>query len=158
MRDKQKKVLELEFSLISQHKPIKTSLFLCFAELIATLNEEAENIISKSTMRSNKKFVDMIDFIEKNLSVHISTNTLSQKFNMTSSHIGYIFKNEISISPVTYITNHKMTKAARMMLASPKKTKVILEKCGFNSNIYFQRIFKDAFGITLKQFINKFSE
>ena len=125
---------------------------LNIAELLYLFSEEAESDSDLLTLRSNQTFLNMIGFIEHNLSSYISTKTLSERFRLTSSHIGYIFKNSIGISPITYITNYKLSEATKMLITTNKNVKSICSACGFNSIIYFQSIFKEAYGITPKQY------
>ena len=110
------------------------------AELLYIFNEQTG--IAEIKKRESSLFLDISD--------------LAKKFGLTTSHIGYIFKNEIGMSPVTYITNVKMAQAAKMLTDTKKSIKHICNDCGFNSAIYFNNLFKDAFGITPKRYQERF--
>lgn len=135
-------------------KMLENEKFFVAAELLYIFNEQTG--IAEIKKRESSLFLDMTDYIDKNLQKHISTSDLAKKFGLTTSHIGYIFKNEIGMSPVTYITNVKMAQAAKMLTDTKKSIKHICNDCGFNSAIYFNNLFKDAFGITPKRYQERF--
>ena len=59
------------------------------------------------------------------------------------------------LSPVEYIKNIRMKKAA--MLLEQKKFSVaeVMYMVGFSSSSYFSKCFQNEFGVTPKQFIEK---
>ena len=126
--------------------------FLLVAELISLFDKQTQACNKNCIFQKNKKFSELINYIDDNMPDYLSTNSISEKFNLTSSHIGYIFKTQIGIPPVTYITNIKLATSAKMLSVTSKNIKSVCSSCGFKSNIYFQNIFKEAFGITPRQY------
>ena len=81
-----------------------------------------------------------------------SLNQLSDQFHVSSSYLSRIIKEEVNCTFSELINEKKLTKA-REMLMSDENFKImdIAEQCGFTSQHYFCRVFKNRFGITPQQ-------
>lgn len=59
-----------------------------------------------------------------------------------------IFKNGIRQSPVSYLIQYRLKKAAELLANTEMKAAVISEECGFHDVPYFYHKFKEIYGIS----------
>lgn len=104
----------------------------------------------------NQRMQYVIDYINQHLGEKIQLKTLSEKAYLSESHFYKVFKNEMGMSPIEYINQQKLEKAADL-LSNPKTsiTEAYLQ-CGFESRSYFNRAFKKHKGISPSQFQKRF--
>ena len=57
-----------------------------------------------------------------------------------------------------YIISYRLKLAKSMLELTSKPTQEIAEECGFTDSSYFAKSFKSAFGITPKDYRNKFKD
>lgn len=94
----------------------------------------------------------VIEFIRLNLKENINMKDLSEKASMSSASFYRLFKRELGMSPIEFITGEKI-RCAKQLLKNPVIQ--INEVCylsGFEDSNYFIRLFKKHEGITPKQY------
>ena len=82
-------------------------------------------------------YVDQIQLDDIADVAHVSKNTCMQ-----------IFKNGIRQSPISYLIQYRLKKAAKLLAATEMKVITISEQCGFHDVPYFCRKFKEVYGIS----------
>lgn len=82
----------------------------------------------------------------------LSLNQLSEQFHVSASYLSRIIKEEVNCTFSELINEKRLTKA-RTMLLSPEPYLMweIAEQCGFTSQHYFCRVFKNHFGLSPQQ-------
>ncbi len=93
--------------------------------------------------------------VGKEYSKDISLNDMAEAVNLTPSYVSYIFKKETGQSLVKYITDVRMSKAKKLLEESDLKILQIAKRCGYENQSYFNRLFKNYYGITPKQLREK---
>lgn len=121
--------------------------FLHIADLLISFKERGKAIIPYSEEKS-PLLQKIISYIYNNIDSDLSLASISKQFGVTEFHICRIFKNEINTTPVTYITNIRISAACKLLLNTNTDIKKISELCGFKSHTYFHNIFKENFCIT----------
>lgn len=95
------------------------------------------------------------NLVEKDYAKDISLNYVAENVNLTPAYISYIFKKETGQTLVKYITDVKMMKAKIMLEEGTLKIVQIAKACGYENQSYFNRLFKNYYGITPKQLREK---
>ena len=108
----------------------------------ATLNDRTEYI---STTSSNEKMVEIVDFLNQNLTSDISIDTIAQKFYISRYHLMHSFKEETGYSIGNYITTKRLL-LAKSMIASGQSINEACFSCGFKNYSTFSRAYRKAFG------------
>lgn len=106
---------------------------------------------NKIVMNQNINPMERTITIMKN-SIHepFSVQALAESLNMSSSNFSHTFKKNMGISPNRYMQQLKLEQAKKLLLKS-YVTQVAFD-LGFENPSYFIRLFKEAYGITPKQY------
>lgn len=120
---------------------------LLFLEFMIQMNRAClENEFAyHQTAKYNKKIIDMLEFINENLSEELSIDFLAEKFYMSKYHMMRQFKEETGYSIHQY-TSEKRVLAAKSMLLNGVPATVVAMECGFKDYSTFARAFKKKLG------------
>lgn len=102
----------------------------------------------------NPILIDTIkDIIEANYAdANLGLQSIASMTQLSTSHIGRIFRQHEAISIADYITEFRLNQALIMLEDKKLNINEILEKVGFNNKSYFFKLFKMKYGTTPKKF------
>ena len=95
-----------------------------------------------------------ISYIENHFDDDISNQDLLQLLNCSESVLLRSFKQAVGMSPMQFLMNHRIQKAAEMLLTTELKSCDIAVSCGFHDFSYFTKIFKRNIGMTPIEYRN----
>lgn len=103
-----------------------------------------------------KKSSEMINricmYIKSNFqNSNLSQGEIADAMGITAPYLSSVFKKEMGISIVQYITLARMEKAKEYLSYTDMRVREISEKVGFNDEYYFSRIFKKYYGLSPQQ-------
>ncbi len=109
---------------------------------------------------ANKKYLAIIEmskkYIQDNYNDYdISLNQVASIVAMSPSHFSTIFKQEMDISFVEYLTSLRMEKAKEYLRCTNMKNFEIADAIGYKDSHYFSYLFKKYFNLTPKEYKNK---
>lgn len=90
----------------------------------------------------------MMSFIHSHYADQISLADIANFAHVSNNSCMQIFKNGIRQSPVSYLIQYRLKKAAELLANTEMKAAVISEECGFHDVPYFYRKFKEIYGIS----------
>jgi AraC-like DNA-binding protein len=76
----------------------------------------------------------------------------AQELDCSREHLSRQFRTGTGVSPLDYLTQHRLRLAARDMRATSDKLDLIAARCGFAGANYLCRVFRKQYGITPDQF------
>lgn len=82
----------------------------------------------------------------------ISLDEIAGRVGMAPAYVSYLFKKETGSNLVKYITDYRMEKARRFLEDSGMKIVQVGKACGYENQPYFNRLFKNYYGMTPKQY------
>ncbi|MDM0945028.1 AraC family transcriptional regulator [Clostridium perfringens] len=94
----------------------------------------------------------VIKIIKNEYSSELSLDYIADKVNFTPTYLSYVFKKETGSNIVKYITDFRMNKAKEFLEEGNMKIVQVGKACGYENQSYFNRIFKNYFGVTPNQF------
>lgn len=88
------------------------------------------------------------EFVLAHIGQTITTEMLAKELGMNRTYLCKLFCAETGLTVGHYVTHVKLEEAKRLMDITPKPIAEIAEFLGFSSQSYFQRVFKQAYGVT----------
>ncbi len=95
-------------------------------------------------------------YIREHLDEDISLNLLSDKFALNAQYISQLFKNQIGVNFLSYLTSIRMQKAKSLLLSSAKTIVEVSQAVGYNDYRVFTKVFKKHVGVSPSQYRKEF--
>lgn len=92
------------------------------------------------------------NLVEKEYMNEISLGYVADKVHLAPAYVSYIFKKETGQTLIKYITEIRMEKARLLLSEENWKIVQVAKACGYENQSYFNRAFKNYFGVTPSQF------
>ncbi len=105
------------------------------------------------------RMVEALDnYIRENAGDEISNTEIGAIFGYHPFYVSKVLKDKKGITLRQYIIAYRLKAAKRMLELTDKSAAEIAEECGFTDASYFTKTFKNAFGITPKEYRNSFKD
>lgn len=93
-------------------------------------------------------FAMLLDYIEHNLSEHITLDSLAAHVHFDKSYLTARFKDSLGTSPIRYVNHLRIERAKTLLATTDDSITQIARTVGFSSIHYFSRYFKEKEGVT----------
>ena len=90
---------------------------------------------------SNKTFITIYRYVEKNYLKQINITQLSDEFHINACYLSQLFKKETGCTFTDYLSNKRIEYSSKLLLETDLKINEIAELSGFNDYFYFSRVF-----------------
>lgn len=97
-------------------------------------------------------------YLQEHLAEERSLSVLADEFHLSTQYISQLFKSEIGVNFLTYLTNIRMENAKKLLLATPLPISDISERSGYGDYRVFTKAFKKSEGVTPSQYRRDFLE
>lgn len=97
-------------------------------------------------------------YMQEHLAEEINLSVLADEFHLSAQYVSQLFKNEIGVNFLAYLTNIRMEKAKNLLLSTSLSIADISEQCGYADYRVFTKVFKKAEGITPSRYRRDFLE
>ena len=128
---------------------VKSQLFQFFF----ILDNRCRNL---TTTGKNKKTPDkmknVLKYIENNYMQKITIGDIAAAVGFSESHFMRYFKETMGTSFVEYLRDYRLTIASRLLTSSDSSILNIAAETGFENLSYFNRVFKEKYKMTPRQF------
>ena len=98
------------------------------------------------------------EYIRENCREEISNTEIGAIFGYHPFYVSNLLKEKKGITLRQYIISYRLKLAKSLLELTAKSTQDIAEECGFTDSSYFAKSFKSAFGVTPKEYRNKFKD
>ena len=95
---------------------------------------------------------ECLRYISSNLDKELSVEQLSQEFSLSPYYFSRLFKEETGVSPHKYLVMVRLDYSRYVLRSTNLTIKETAYRCGFNSESNFCTRFREAFGITPKEY------
>lgn len=110
-------------------------------------------IEKKKTKQLNKTVSEAIEYINNEIfNPELSLKVVANQIYSNESYLSRIFKKEVGISFIEYITKKRIDKSIELLNTTDLKVYEIAEQVGFRESHYFSICFKKQTGLTIKEF------
>ena len=90
-------------------------------------------------------------YLQEHLAGEISLSVLAEQFHLSAQYISQLFKSEIGVGFMAYLTNIRMEHAKKLLLSTPLSIAEVSERSGYGDYRVFTKVFKKSEGITPSQ-------
>jgi AraC-like DNA-binding protein len=108
-------------------------------------------------MAAYNRFAVVIKHVQENIHQKISVDDLCRKVYMSRPTFFRIFKRELGITPLEYITKEKMKFAKEMLMNTNDSINTVSFRCGFNNVNHFIKTFRYYEKTTPLQFKKRYA-
>lgn len=111
-------------------------------------------IFCKRSGRSKNVVNAILQILEEKYSEQFTIEDIAERVFLTPNYICSVFKESTGESIINYLTKIRLRHAKQLLADNSLKIYEIAERTGFNSTTYFSIVFKNAFGISPKEYKN----
>lgn len=105
---------------------------------------------------ANARIARIQAYIEQHLGENLTVSKLAENANMSVSSFCKLFRKECGLSPKNYLSQVRLTKSQFMLRRDDYSITEIAYKCGFSSNSHLTAAFHKEFGISPKEYRERF--
>ena len=108
----------------------------------------SQSTFSESRLRSTERIKIMLQFIHRHYAEELNTALIARSAMISESECLRCFHAAIGTTPIQYLRQFRIQKAAELLCLSQKKAGDIGAECGFEDSSYFTKIFREIKGCT----------
>lgn len=113
-------------------------------------------LISKQKVAAPSKTIRAaLDFVDLHFNENISLQDVADNINISKNYLCDIFKKELGVTFINYVTNLRIEKAKEYLTNTDMKMYEVSYAVGYNDYAYFSQIFKKHTGTTLSAYRRK---
>lgn len=123
----------------------------CREFCMGVIRKMSEYFQGKKVGSNHRIIQKLLQFIDEKYAENIGLNELAMLVNMNPAYLSILFRNEVGVTYVKYLTDLRIRKAKELLEEGLKVTEVS-EKVGYYNYRYFCEIFKKHEGITPNEY------
>lgn len=126
--------------------------------LIVDLYQKVFNYTNNNNKLTRSKIIarDVKEFIDNNYqNQDLNIDRIAKAVYINSSYLRSIFKKELNLTVIEYLTNIRMQKAKELLQRGNLKHTEISKMIGYREASYFSKSFKKHFGVTPSEYENR---
>ncbi|REK67710.1 MAG: hypothetical protein C6P35_04370 [Cohnella sp.] len=109
----------------------------------------------RETLDTSSWFKQALHLIENSADMNLSLEAVSEAVNVHPVTLSRMFKQQMGVTFVRYLTRKRMQHASHLLLHTNKKVNEIAEEVGYADYAYFRSLFKKEFGYSPSDFRKK---
>ena len=138
-------------------KPVNYEEFgSCIDNLKISLFEHRISSEQESEAQEERVITGITRYLQEHLKEEISLSVLAEEFHLSAQYISQLFKNEIGVGFLVYLTSIRMEKAKKLLLSTSLSVAEVAEQAGYGDYRVFTKVFKKSEGITPSQYRRDF--
>lgn len=111
---------------------------------------DTSRVTSTGYQEKNEKLIEAVEryTIENFNDPSLSLKGISEKFGLSATYLGKIFKSVKGVSYSAFVTGYRLEQSKLALLETNKTVSEISMEVGFSNATYFTTVFKNTFGMT----------
>ena len=140
-------------------KPVNYEEFgTCIDNLKISLFEKRVSEKAEPEKQEERTITSITRYLQEHLAEDLSLTVLADEFHQNPQYISQLFKNEIGVNFLSYLTNIRMEKAKKLLLSTSLSITDVADQSGYGDYRVFTKVFKKSEGITPSQYRRDFLE
>ena len=138
-------------------KPVNYEEFgACIDNLKISLFQQKVSSAQEPEAREERTITGITRYLQEHLAEEVSLSVLAEVFHLNPQYISQLFKSEIGVNFLPYLTNIRMEKAKKLLLSTSLSIAEVAEQSGYGDYRVFTKVFKKAEGVTPSQYRRDF--
>ena len=138
-------------------KPVNYEEFgTCIDRLKISLFQRGR--VQEPEAQEERPIVGITRYLQEHLEEDISLSILAEEFHLSAQYISQLFKSEIGVNFLSYLTGIRMEKAKKLLLSTALSIAEVSELSGYGDYRVFTKVFKKSEGVTPSQYRRDFLE
>ncbi|ADO56561.1 AraC family transcriptional regulator [Paenibacillus polymyxa] len=130
-------------------------IFILLAELLSLLNNNKDSQTVEQQSSKYANFGPILSYINQNYNKITKIEDIAKSFYMSKYYLCHRFKEVTGLTVIQYLNNIKIQHACNLLINTKLTILEIGNECGFNSSMYFCKIFKQTIFMTPSEFRKK---
>ncbi len=130
---------------------LRTELCTFWRGMLADSAEIRATAPPRSTA-DTERIKAMMDYIQANCAERLSLDDIAAAANVSRRECTRCFRRCIDSTPTEYLNACRLRMATDLLLRTGKGVLEISEECGFSSASYFGKVFREAMGVTPREY------
>jgi two-component system response regulator YesN len=147
-------MLDKNVDYISKVMHIDNQQDIC-AWIGRALNDFIESVYASQDAAKVTQIKPAVDYIEAHYDQPLTLADVAKAAYLSVSRLAHLFKEQMGVTIIDYVTHVRIGHARRLLLTTEKSCSKICFEVGYNNQSYFTRTFKEAVGMTPRQFREK---
>ena len=140
-------------------KPVNYEEFgSCIDNLKISLFEHRVSDTAEPEKQEERTIAGITRYLQEHLSEEMSLSVLAEEFHLNPQYISQLFRNEIGVNFLAYLTSIRMEKAKKLLLSTSLSVTEVADQSGYGDYRVFTKVFKKSEGITPSQYRRDFLE
>ena len=140
-------------------KPVNYEEFgSCIDNLKISLFERRVLSAPEPEKQEERTITGLTRYLQEHLAEEISLSVLAEQFHLNPQYISQLFKSEIGVNFLAYLTSIRMEKAKKLLLSTSLSIAEVAEQSGYGDYRVFTKVFKKSEGVTPSQYRRDFLE
>ena len=140
-------------------KPVNYEEFgSCIDNLKISLFEHRVSDTSEPEKQEERTIAGITRYLQEHLSEEMSLSVLAEEFHLNPQYISQLFRNEIGVNFLAYLTSIRMEKAKKLLLSTSLSVTEVADQSGYGDYRVFTKVFKKSEGVTPSQYRRDFLE
>lgn len=130
----------------------------CIDNLKISLFERRVSAAAEPEKQEERTINGITRYLQEHLAEEISLSVLADQFHLNPQYISQLFKSEIGVNFLAYLTNIRMERAKKLLLSTSLSIAEVAERSGYGDYRVFTKVFKKSEGVTPSQYRRDFLE
>lgn len=108
--------------------------------------------------KSHRVIKTALEYIKKNYGSAFSVAALAAECGYSDTYLMKLFKKYTGMTCIDYINNYRLNKAGEMLMSTTDPIIDIAISCGYSNISYFNKLFKETYAMTPKEFRREYTK
>lgn len=123
--------------------------------LLISTHPASSAVPSEKAHRNDERIKGMMQFIQANFSQELTISDIAASATLSVSECLRCFRHTIGTTPIQYLKNYRLQRAAHLLLSTHSQISEIAVQCGFQEMSYFAKSFRALYGSTPSDYRKK---
>ena len=140
-------------------KPVNYEEFgTCIDNLKISLFERRVSQTPEPEAQEERTITSITRYLQEHMGDDVSLSILAEEFHLNPQYISQLFKSEIGVGFLAYLTGIRMERAKKLLLTTDLPVAEVAEQCGYGDYRVFTKVFKKNENVTPSQYRRDFRE